>query len=139
MTTSAHKSRSGCLWLLLVPLLPLVIYLGWISILPTATVHYSKNGKEDLKYIWNVQHRIYKGDMPPGGAFSDHGFLFPDENFFMMVDWWGKNVRHHCVSITPKWPITHIYLDANGDIDSSEGSGTDIDRLKPCLGGPFDP
>ena len=39
----------------------------------------------------------------------------------------------HCVNITPKWPNTDIYLDANGDIDLSEGSGTDSDRLKQCV------
>lgn len=126
--------------MLAITVIPLLVFIGWITILPTATVHYSKDGKEELKYIWNVQHRIYKGDMfRPGSAISDNGFLFPDENFFMEVDWWGKSIRHHCVSITPKWPNTHIYLDANGEIDSSEGSGTNMDRLKPCRGGTFDP
>lgn len=146
VTTSASKSRSRYLWWLLVLLLPLLlpllaillIALWNIIVLPTATVHYSKHAVEELRLIWNVQHRIYKGGMPPGSSTRDHGFLFPDENFFMMFDWWGKNVRH-CVSITPKWPNTHIYLDANGDIDRSEGSGTDIDQLKPCPGESFDP
>lgn len=37
-----------------------------------------------------------------------------------------------CVSITPKWPSTHIYLDENGNVDNRKGSGTDTDRLKRC-------
>ncbi|MBP5078109.1 hypothetical protein HUS84_29925 [Pseudomonas chlororaphis] len=139
MSTSAGKSRSGCLWLLLIPLVPLAIFLGRIAVLPSATVHYPKDGNEELKYIWNVQHRIYKGILPPGGAITDYGHLIPGEDFFIEADWWGKNVRHHCVSIKPKWPSTHIYLDANGNIDYSPNNGIDKDRLKPCQGGMFDP
>jgi hypothetical protein len=60
-------------------------------------------------------------------------FCFPDDNFFMEISWWSKSVRAHCVNITPKWPNTDIYLDANGDIDLSEDSGTDSDRLKQCI------
>jgi hypothetical protein len=36
------------------------------------------------------------------------------------------------LSTTPKGPNTHIYLDANGDIDLNLRSGTDLDRLKQC-------
>jgi hypothetical protein len=91
-----------------------------------------KNGASELRIFWNVQHRIYKGDMPPGSITTDHGFLFPDEKFFMEISWWSNDVRAHCINITPKWPNTHIYLDANGDIDLSEGSGTESDRFKQC-------
>jgi hypothetical protein len=70
--------------------------------------------------------------MPPGSSTTDHGFLFPDEKFFMEISWWSNDVRPHCINITPKWPNTHIYLDANGDIDLSEGSGSDSDRFKQC-------
>ena len=112
------------------------VYLAisyWDIALPTVTIHYSENGREELRYIWNVQDRIYKGGMQPGGGTVDNGFLFPDDGFFMEISWWSKNVRAHCVNITPKWPNTDIYLDANGDIDRSEGSGTDSDRLKQCV------
>jgi hypothetical protein len=119
------------IWL---PLLVLLLVALWqIVVLPGATVHYSRNGADELRFIWNVQHRIYKGGMPPGSSTQDHGFLSPDENFFMEISWWSKNVRPHCVNINPKWPNTHIYLDANGDIDHREGSGTDSDRLKQCI------
>jgi hypothetical protein len=112
------------------------VYLAisyWDIALPTVTIHYSENGREELRYIWNVQHRIYKGGMQPGGGTADNGFLFPDDDFFMEISWWSKNVRAHCVNITPKWSNTNIYLDANGDIDLSEGSGTDSDRLRQCV------
>jgi hypothetical protein len=53
----------------------------WDIALPTVTIHYSENGREELRYIWNVQDRIYKGGMQPGGGTVDNGFLFPDDNF----------------------------------------------------------
>jgi len=112
------------------------VYLAiscWDIALPTVTIHYSENGREELRYIWNVQDRIYKGGMQPGGGTVDNGLLFPDDGFFMEISWWSKNVRAHCVNITPRWPNTNIYLDANGDIDLSEGSGTDSDRLRQCV------
>ncbi|MNC54356.1 hypothetical protein D3C75_1038350 [compost metagenome] len=140
MCTSVNKSRLcyiRWLWILLLPLLiPLLVFLIivlWrIIVLPASTVHYSKNGVDELRFIWNVQHRIYKGRLPPGSSTRDYGFLFPDEKFFMEISWWNDKDLRHCVNISPKWSTTHIYLDANGDIDHSEGSGTDADRLKQC-------
>lgn len=91
MFTSANKPRSRYirwLWipllLLLLPLLALLPIVLWnIFVLPTATVHYSKDAVQELRYIWNVQERIYKGRTLPGSAVIDHGFLFPDAEFFM--------------------------------------------------------
>lgn len=139
MCINASKLRSACLWLIAILLPLLAVFLGRLAVLPSVSVHYSTDGKEALKYIWNVQHRIYKGEMPPGGVFSDTGVLFPDEHFFMEVDWWGENVRHHCVRIRPKWPRTDIYLDAHGDIDTSESGDADLERLQACRGGTFEP
>ncbi|ETD37631.1 hypothetical protein HKW95_11010 [Pseudomonas chlororaphis subsp. aurantiaca] len=116
-------------------MIPVLFFVGQTILEPTVTVHYAENGKEELKYIWNVQHRIYKGRMQPGGGTSDNGFIFPDEDFFMQLDWWSEKGRHHCVSITPKWPNTDIYLDLNGNIDTEKGVGTDEDRLDQCKGG----
>jgi hypothetical protein len=132
VSTSVSKSRrwrKRWLWMLVVSL----IITQWDIIFPTVTVHYSQEAKEELKYIWNVQHRIFKGRMQPGGGTRDYGFLFPDERFFMEISWWNDKDLRHCVNITPTWSNTHIYLDANGDIDRSEGSGTDSDRLKQCV------
>jgi len=131
---SVIKSIVGYLWWIWIPLLLLAAVLLWRNaVLPTAIIHYSKFGNGELKYIWNVQDRIYKGQLQPGGVTIDHGFLFPDDKFFMEIYWWSDNVRSHCVNITPKWLTTHIYLDANGDIDTRKGSGTDTDRLKQCI------
>lgn len=133
-STNVNKERSGCAWLLgTLLLLPLLFFLVKIKLEPTVTVHYSKNGKGEFRYIWNVQHRIYKGGMQPGGGTSDKGFIFPDEKFFMEIYWWRDGVKRRCVNITPKWPNTHIYLDENGNVDSRKGSGTDTNRLKRCI------
>lgn len=136
VSTSANKPLSRYLWWLSIPLLPFVplaaVLIWQIAVLPSATVHYPKGGQEDLGYIWNVQDRIYRGRMPPGGVAIDNGFLSPDDGFFMEFSWHSENSRWHCISISPKWPSTHIYLDANGNIDTRKGSGTDTDRLKRC-------
>ncbi|CRL47746.1 hypothetical protein PSHI_07860 [Pseudomonas sp. URMO17WK12:I11] len=108
----------------------------WYVATPTVTVHYSKEATENLGVVWNTENRIYRsgrGGLYPGETSMDFGHIFPDEGFFMEFYWWGKKTRNHCVNITPKWPTTHIYLDANGDIDRSEDSGTDTDRLKQCI------
>lgn len=139
MLTSARRRLRFFRWLW-IPLLPLLLLLLvllpvvlWnIFVLPTATVHYSSDALQELRYIWNVQDRIYKGRMPAGGVVVDHGFLFPDDEFFMEFSWGGESQRWHCISITPKWPNTHIFLDADGNIDMHEGSGTDVDSLKEC-------
>lgn len=132
MSTFVSKARiwrMRWLWILLLPLLMFVI---WRSALPTVIVHYAKDGQEELRYIWNVHDRIYKGGMLPGGGAMDSSVLFPREEFFMEFSWHGKKSRWHCISITPKWPNTDIYLDADGNIDRRKESGTHIDRLKPC-------
>jgi hypothetical protein len=122
---------------LLVPLFAIVIWQ--IAVLPTVTVHYPVEGEEKLRFVWNVQDRIYKGRMPPGSAVSDDGFLMPDEDFFMVFSWHSEKGRWHCISITPEWPRTHIYLDVYGNIDMRKESGTDIDRLKRCEWDKADP
>lgn len=108
----------------------------WYVATPTVTVHYSKDATENLGVVWNTQNKIYRsgrGGLYPGESSMDFGHIFPDEGFFMEFYWWGEKTRNHCVNITPKWPTTHIYLDANADIDRREESGTDIDRLKECI------
>lgn len=140
VSTSVNKPRSrytGWLWIplfsLLLPLLVLQLIALWNTyVLPTATVNYSKDAERGLRYTWNVQDRIYRGRMSPGGATSDHGYLFPDTEFFMEFSWAVENERWHCISITPKWPNMHIFLDADGNIGMQKGSGIDVDRLKEC-------
>lgn len=119
------------LWWVWIPLAPL-LWLSWTSlVLPTATLHYPASADHDLRYIWNVQHRIYKGELPPGASTSDRGVLFTRDDFFMRVDWAGGGIRG-CAIITPTWKGTNIYLDENGDFDRSEGNQTDWEYLSAC-------
>lgn len=119
------------IWWLWVPMTP-ILWSSWTAlVLPTATLHYPKNAEHDLRYIWNVQHRIYKGKLSPGASSSDEGFLFPNHDFFMRIDWAGGGNRG-CAIITPTWKGTDIYLDENGDFDRSEGNLTDWKYLRPC-------
>ncbi len=127
----------GILFLLL-----LSPFVFWMGATPVVTVYYSKEGKEELSMTWNTEHRIYRGGrggLLPGEATSDFGHIFPDDDFFMEFYWWNASGRNHCVNITPKWRKTEIYLDANGDIDSSPGRGTDMERLRKCVTDPADP
>lgn len=132
MSTNASKPRPRYMRWIWIPVVFLAIS-HWDIAFPTVTVHYSKEGHQEFRYIWNVKDRIYKGGMLPGGGAVDNGFLFPDDEFFMEFSWWSKKEgRNHCISITPKWPNTDIYLDADGNIDMRKESGTDADRLKEC-------
>ncbi|WP_256365265.1 hypothetical protein [Pseudomonas sp. PDM25] len=128
VSTYVSKLRK---WPILLALLfsPLIF---WYAATPRVAVYYAKDGKGELRYIWNTQHRIDKGGMLPGEATADLGHIFPNEHFFMEFNWRSREGRDHCISIAPKWPKTKIYLDSNGDIDSGSGSGTDVDRLKRC-------
>lgn len=135
-STTVNKKRHGCVWLLWIPALPLLFLWVKIQLEPSVTIHYAKTGKGEFKYIWNVQHRIYKGRMKPGGGTTDSGFIFPDDKFFMEIYWWQDGVNRRCVNITPKWKNTRIYLDENGNVDTRKESGTDVDRLKRCITDP---
>ncbi|WDG76985.1 hypothetical protein PUP68_23400 [Pseudomonas chlororaphis] len=131
LSTNVKKSKTRYVRrvLLLLLLAPVAF---WYVATPTVSVYYSQDGKEELRYVWNTQHRIYRGGIHPGESTGDNGFIFPDDEFFMMFYWRSKTGRDHCVGITPKWPNTKIYLDLNGNIDTSEGSGTDTERLGQC-------
>lgn len=129
MSNDQARSRLGFYVLLFV-----VVWVAFHRVFNTSvTVHYSSEAIGELSYIWNVQHRIYKGRMMPGGGTYDSGHVFPDEEYFMELDWWqnGKG-RNHCVSIVPGWSAVTIHLDAEGNIDTREESGTDMKRLKEC-------
>lgn len=116
-----------------VTLILLALFVFWYMTLPRVAVYYSKNGKDEFRYIWNTQHRIGKGGMFPGQGTADTGHIFPDKDFFMMFDWWTKKGPHRCINITPKWgKKIEIYLDETGRIDTAKTSFDDLDRLKQC-------
>lgn len=130
--TPVNKVRKRYLHWLWILFLPLLIFIVWRSALPTVIAHYPEDGREELRYVWNVQDRIYRGKLSPGSRTGNTGFLSPADEFFMEFSWHSEKSRWHCISVTPKWPTTHIYLDADGNIDMRKDSGTDADRLKPC-------
>jgi hypothetical protein len=104
----------------------------WYVAIPRVVVFYSKDGTKNISYVLNTQHTIVRGELLPGKTTGDAGHIFPDDEFFMRLDWWNVKGLNRCVSITPQWPTTEIHIDRNGEIDTSEGSGTDGERLKVC-------
>ncbi|MEB0224635.1 hypothetical protein [Pseudomonas sp. 10S4] len=138
LSTFARKLSKGKVVVLC--LLALLVF--WYVTLPRVVVNYPKDGKEELRYIWNTQHRIDKGGMLPGEGTADIGHIFPDKDFFMMFDWWSDKKLRRCIDITPKWgTTTEINLDETGRIDTAKTSSDVIARLKPCKGelDPFRP
>lgn len=116
-----------------IALLLIALIAFWYYAPPRVYIFYSVDGTKGISYILNTQHQSVKGDLLPGMTTGDVGHIFPDDKFFMEFYWWRDGERRHCINITPKWPNTHIYLDANGDIDTNDGSRTDSDRLKQCF------
>ncbi|WP_097305700.1 hypothetical protein [Pseudomonas chlororaphis] len=116
--------------------------LFWYVATPVVRVHYSKEGTDELRLIWNTQHNIHKEGMLPGQATYDTGHIFPNEKFFMNFDWWNKKSLRRCINITPKWgSAIDIYLDGAGRIDTVKTAPEVIARLKRCEGDsdPFRP
>ena len=133
MTANKPKIRSDRWALITLLILPI---LFWYLATPVVVVNFSHEGKEEYLYIWNTQHRIYKGEMPKdGGASVERGHIFPDKDFFMMFNWWPKKGLRWCIDITPKWGKTlDIYLDEVGRIDTVKTAPDVIARLKQCKG-----
>jgi hypothetical protein len=92
---------------------------------------FSADGREELSYILNTQHKIDKDEIQPGKGTSGFGHIFPDEDFFMEF-YWEISGHQHCVRINPQWPMTNIYIGPDGNIDKSPEGGTDIERLEYC-------
>jgi hypothetical protein len=107
-------------------------YLYWHCIVPKVTVHYSDRAKDSLRVVWNTQNSIYKTQVLPGEITGDLGHLFPDDSFFIELDFWTDRGARGCVSITPKWLTTNIYIGPDGKIDMTSTGGTDTDRIRPC-------
>lgn len=135
MNTNASKSeiRYGRWVLLFLLVFPIAF---WYLASPVVAVFFSHEGKEEFRYIWNTQHRIYKGNMPAGGGASvELGHIFLNKDFFMRFDWWTDKGAQRCVYITPKWGrLIDIYLDEAGRIDTAKTDPDVISRLKQCEG-----
>lgn len=119
-------------WMLLVVILPLA-FRYFAS--PVVSVNFSPNSKEEFRYVWVTQDRIHRGDISHGGSAVEFSYIFPDENFFMMFNWWTGKGFTRCIDITPKWGRTiDIYLDDMGRIDTVKTGAEVIARLKQCPG-----
>lgn len=110
----------------------IALFAVWYWFPSKVYIFYSPEGSGSINYILNTQHHFVKGGLLPGKVTGDIAPAFPDEDFFMEFYWWKDKERRHCVSITPGWPRTHIYLGADGNIDMGKEGGTHIARLKSC-------
>lgn len=130
MYTTALKNRvPRTRWIISAVILFPVFF--WYLATPWVSFHYSSSAKEPLKFTLISPDELYGDHIPPGEARGGPGHIFPDEHFYMQFEWRSFKSRR-CIAINPKWPNTHIYIDAEGEIDRSPGSGTDIDRVSPC-------
>lgn len=109
----------------------------WYLASPVVAVNFSPNSKDEFRYVWNTQDRIHRGDIKHGGSSVEFSYIFPDEDFFMMFDWWADKTAPRCIYITPKrWSTLDIYLDEHGRLDTTKTDKEVIERLKPCPGQP---
>jgi hypothetical protein len=126
----------------IISLIAFASLLFWRMATPVVHVHYSSKGTEPLKLIWNTQHSIHKERILPGQATFDTGQIFPNEEFFMMFNWWFDKGLQRCVDIqTKRGDVLNIYLNETGRIDTAKTGHEVIARLKPCAGDgdPFRP
>jgi hypothetical protein len=106
--------------------------LGFYLAIPRAYISYSDQAVGELGIRINTQHRIVKWWVSPGATVPERGHIFPNDDFFMQLDWYFGEERRRCVGIRPKWPGTYIHIGAEGQIDMSREGGTDIDRVEAC-------
>lgn len=108
------------------------IFFVWYFATPKATLYYPEDGEDEIFYRWNTHDRIYRGTLYSGMKSIEPGELFPEEDFFMVVEWWRNRVYWGCAKVSPKWYGTDLYLSKNGDLDISPEGPTDVDRVMLC-------
>ncbi|MHC8408010.1 hypothetical protein [Pseudomonas sp. TMB3-21] len=134
MSANKPKVRYGRWLLLLLVVGPLAF---WYFASPVVAVNFSPDSKEEFQYVWNTQDRIHRGDIKHGGSAVEFSYIFPDQDFFMMFNWWTDAGFQRCIDIKPKWGRTiDIYLDATGRIDVAKTGPDVIGRLEQCAGEP---
>jgi len=115
----------------------IALLTAWYAATPGVIIHYSKDGKDELRLVWDTQHDIHRERMLPGEATSDVGHIFTDEDFFMVLFWGPTKGSMRCIDITPKrWATIDVYLDKTGRVDIGRTTPDVIDRLKKCTGEP---
>lgn len=133
MSTNVRKIKARYLvfFLLIAPL------VTWYFATPGVIIHYPKEATDELRLLWNTHDQITRQRMLPGEATSEFGYVFPDENFFMMFFWWTDRGLRKCIDITPKrWTTIDVYLDGTGKVDVERTDPDVIARLKRCEGEP---
>ncbi|WP_374730000.1 hypothetical protein [Pseudomonas baetica] len=115
----------------------IALLAAWYTATPGVIIHYSKEGKDELRLVWDTRHDIHRERMLPGEATSDVGHIFPDEDFFMVFFWGPIKGSMRCIDITPKrWATIDIYLTESGRVDINKTAPDVITRLKRCAGEP---
>lgn len=133
MSASEKRLRVGR-WIALVFI---ALVVCWYVALPRVVIYYSEEGAQEIKYVFDTQHSIFRRDLLPGGTTGDVGHIFPSEDFFMVFDWWADKTAPRCIDITPqRWKTLDIYLDESGRIDIVKTTPEVVARLKPCPGQP---
>lgn len=120
-------------FLFTLPLFLIFVFLLRHGAAPAVIVHSPKEAVEKLGFVWRMPDRVHasgRGGLYPGEASLEYARVFPGQNYFIEFYWWGKSTRPHCICINPQWPVTHIYLDLKGDIDTNES--THFRRLSRC-------
>ena len=115
-------------WVLFFLLSPM---LFWYFATPRVRLHYPEAANGKLHVVIITPYEKYSGDLFPGEAIGGIGQIFPDENYFMQVDW-DVTGGYRCINVKPEWPIVNIYLSADREIDRSLEGGTDNDQLFHC-------
>ena len=116
---------------------PIFLLAAWYVVTPRMTVHLNDSAATDIRYRWNVNNRIFRGAFGAGGRVTEPAELLSGQRFYMVFEWWiNPDDVGECVMVIPKWYGTDIYLDANGKLDQSPESGTDLDRVMHCTNRP---
>jgi hypothetical protein len=108
-----------------------LMYFLWYVSVPRVKVYFSEEGVEQLSFVLNTQHDIFRGEISPGHSTGGPGHIFKDDNFFMQFDW-AVSERSHCIRMIPEWPVTSIYIGADGSLDSSRTNAVNSGRLTEC-------
>ncbi|OEO25656.1 hypothetical protein AX279_12310 [Pseudomonas sp. J237] len=101
-----------------------------ILVMPRVSVFYSDEATVMIDYHWADNQSTYDGILPPGSYAIEAVDLVREAGYRVEFYWKPKGGRYHCISITPNWPRTVIYLDENADIDYSKG--TDGELISKC-------
>lgn len=126
---SAGKRKWRMRWWMWLAAAAASLRYGWY-LLPHASVYYPDSAVGEIEIIWDTNGRLSENGIYPGGSTTEFFGVGRDEGYYVEFYWKPKGGRYHCISITPNWPRTVIYLDQNADIDYSKG--TDAELISKC-------